>query len=239
MNVYVNSVTGTDDAIISLRMSKRTWTRSIEQSIRCDYAEMFDRNGRLIADKDNSDILSKIERVLEFGVKHTTLLRFIDISVTVEGLHRGGQDDWDAHTKRFENRIVRSSTRLAEFGYELSDYYKGKIVPTDVALAYLGLTTPEKIVMEGKTYVRTTNGYILESEKDNQDVKRGLYMLSIPSNFIFKVNLCEFAHVFKMRNANTTANPEVQEVAEAILQQLHDEFLCGLITRELLMNIEN
>ena len=33
MKVYVNSVTGTDDAIISLRMSKRTWTRSTEQSI--------------------------------------------------------------------------------------------------------------------------------------------------------------------------------------------------------------
>ena len=51
-------------------------------------------------------------------------------------------------------------------------------------------------------------------------MKRGLYMLSIPSNFIFKVNLTEWAHVYKERNASGTANPEVKECCEAIADEL-------------------
>ena len=51
------------------------------------------------------------------------MLDFVTISVTVEGIHRAGQDDWDAHAKRFDNRIIRSSTRLADFSEgEMSDY---------------------------------------------------------------------------------------------------------------------
>ena len=71
------------------------------------------------------------------------MLRFIDISVTVEGLHRAGQDDWDSHAARFNNRIIRSSTRLASFGYEMSEWYQDKIIPTDAALDLLGIEAPE------------------------------------------------------------------------------------------------
>lgn len=238
MNVYVNNVTGLDDAIVALRMSKRTWNRDNEEKIRNLYDEIFDRNGRQKYGSFDTEMKKYIDQVLNIGKKHVTILRYIDISVTVEGLHRAGQDDWDSHAKRFENRIVRSSTRLAEFGYELSDFYKGRVIPTDVALSHLGLDIPEKLNVNGKEYVKTINGYILETEKDNQDVKRGLYMLSIPSNFIFKVNLCEFAHVFKMRNIDSHANPEVKEVAESICSQL-SEFIYGLITREYIMEIDN
>ena len=43
-----------------------------------------------------------------------------------------------SHARRFDNRIIRSSTRLAEFSDgEMSDYYKGKIIPTDEALNIL------------------------------------------------------------------------------------------------------
>ena len=35
-------------------------------------------------------------------------------------------------------------------------------------------------------------------------------------NFIFKINLAQWAHVYKMRNKNGSANPEVKEVAERI-----------------------
>lgn len=236
MNVYVNSVTGIEDAVIALRMSKRTWTREFENDVRNLFAVCFDRNGRSIS--ENSDVDKFISQVLNIGKKHITLLRFIDVSVTVEGLHRGGQDDLDSHAKRYENRIVRSSTRLANFDYEMSDYYKGKIIPTDIALSALGMSVPETLEHEGKTYVKTVNGYILESEKDNNDVKRGLYMLSIPSNFIFKVNVCELAHVYKMRNIDSTANPEVKECAENIMDQL-SEFLLGKITRDFLVEVEN
>ena len=53
--------------------------------------------------------------LLKMGKKHITVLRFIDISIMTEGLHRAGQDDVDAHARRFDNRIIRSSTRLSTF----------------------------------------------------------------------------------------------------------------------------
>ena len=33
MNVYLNAVTGIDDAIVSMFMSHRSWTRELEQHI--------------------------------------------------------------------------------------------------------------------------------------------------------------------------------------------------------------
>ena len=75
--------------------------------------------------------------LLRMGRRHITVLRFIDISIMTEGIHRGGQDDIDSHVKRFENKVIRSSTRLAEFNNEKSDYYEGKIMTTDEALKIL------------------------------------------------------------------------------------------------------
>jgi thymidylate synthase ThyX len=154
-----------------------------------------------------------------------------------EGIHRGGQDDIDSHAKRFNNRIVRSSTRLAEFGDEKSSYYKDKILTTDEAVKILNINLPDSIQYNGLTYVKTTNGYILEDMKDNKDVKRGLYMLSIPSNFVSQIDLCEFAHVYKERGEHGTANPEVKEWAESISNQLEEWF--PQFNREFLMKILN
>ena len=44
--------------------------------------------------------------------------------------------------------------------------------------------------------------------------------MCIPSNFIFKINLAQWAHVYKMRNKNGSANPEVKEVAERIQDEV-------------------
>lgn len=92
-------------------------------------------------------------------------------------------------------------------------------------------------MVDGKKYVKTTNGYILEEHKDDRDVKRGLYMLSIPSNFIFKVNLTEFSHVYKERNAGGTANPEVKELAEGCLMKVYREH--HQFNKELMLKIKN
>ena len=173
----------------------------------------------------------------KWGWQHTTMLRFIDISVTVEGLHRAGQDDWDSHAKRFNNRIIRSSTRLAKFDYEMSEWYENKILPTDIALTHLGIETPEEICVNGEKYIKRVNGYVLEKYKDNPDVKRGLYMLSIPSNFIFKIDMTEWGHVYKERNENSSANPEVKLCCESIatqLEQFHKQF-----NRDLFIKIKN
>ena len=256
MKVYLNEISGIPDAITSMLMSKRTWTREKELEIRklCD--KINSRKGIYEApsrdDISNKHIVNLygfdpiamdaeyndyLDILVKWGWKHTTMLRFIDLSVTVEGLHRAGQDDWDAHACRYNNRIIRSSTRLATFGNETSEWYQDKIIPTDIALGQLGIATPETLEKDGITYVKTTNGYIREDMKDNKDVKRGLYMLSIPSNFIFKVNLCEWAHVYKERNIDGTANPEVKICCESIEDQI--EWFQPKFNREFFNKIKN
>ena len=107
-----------------------------------------------------------------------------------------------------------------------------------MALTYLGIETPDEIEYDGSKYVRATNGYIVKGMEDSKDVKRGLYMLSIPSNFIFRINLTEFAHVYKERNANSGANPEVKTAVEAMADQL-EHATRGYIDRTLLLQINN
>lgn len=242
MKVYVNKITGIDDAIVTMFMSKRNWSRELEEHIRSVCKKCLTDTGMILFNPDatneeKEEFMSWLDRLVKWGWKHITLLRFIDISVTVEGLHRAGQDDWDSHAKRFDNRIIRESTRLATFGHEMSDYYKGKILPMDEALNLIDMDIPQRISHDGSDYVRTINGYIREDLADNKDVKRGLYMLSIPSNFIFKVNLTEWSHVYKERNASGHANPEVKECCEAIADQI--EQMVPQFNRELFFMVKN
>ena len=232
MTVYLNEISGIADAIVSLHMSKRTWSREFEEEVQNVCNKVLDDRGALKADLSGlGEEAAKFEdwmnKLAKWGWRHTTLLRYVDFSCTVQGMHRGGQDDWDAHAKRYNNRILRSSTRLASFGYEMSDWYKGKIIPTDEAMAHAGIDMPEQIEKYGFIYVKAVNGYIREDLAQEQDVKRGLYMLSIPSNFIFKVDITEWSHVYKERNAKGTAHPEVKECCEAIadlLESAHRQF---------------
>lgn len=247
MKVYLNEMSGISDAIVSMFMSKRSWSRELELEIRDTCNRMLQRDGsmkskaQLEAEGISKEEIEKFDKwlggLVKWGWTHTTMLRFIDMSITVEGLHRAGQDDWDAHAKRFNNRIIRSSTRLASFDYEVSEWYEDKIIPTDIALSQLGISLPERISYKGIEYVKAVNGYVREDMKDSSDVKRGLYMLSIPSNFIFKIDLTEWGHVFKERNASGTANPEVKLCCESIADQIeafHSQF-----NRELFLKIKN
>lgn len=238
MEVYLNHISGIDDAIISMFLSKRTLTRELEQEIRYE-VELCTYPGTGFLDGPSEKLNGWLEKLFKWGKSHITMLRFIDLSFTVYGLHRGGQDDLDSHSMRMNNRIIRSSTRLADFSNgEMSDYYKGKIIPTDMALATLGIDLPGEIEYEGDIYVRGVNGYILKGMENSKDVKRGLYMLSIPSNFIFKSQLTEFAHIYKERNANGSANPEVKLAVEEMARQIC-EATDGFVDRELLMEIKN
>lgn len=243
MKVYLNSIQGIPDAITSMFMSKRTWTRDKELEIRQICNRVLDRTGRFqigpfSKDPDVIQYNEWLEKLCKWGRQHITMLKFIDLSFTVEGLHRGGQDDWDSHAKRFDNRIIRSSTRLAKFSDEMSDYYKGKIVPTDEMAEFLGIDLPDRVIaQDGQPYVKTVNGYVREDLKEDKDVLRGLYMLSIPSNFIYKVNLAEFAHVVKERNENGHANPEVKQLCEESVKLL--TAAQPMFTRELMLTIKN
>lgn len=244
MEVHLSSITGIDDALVSLTMSHHTWSESLDYHIRKLCRNVLTPLGGLKKYDDHladefEEFHQRFEKLLKWGCQHITLLRFIDFSIIVNGLHRAGQDDWDSHAKRFDNRIIRNSTRttMHDFKYDVSSYYRDKVIPTDVAMQQLGIQLPETISHNGKVYLKSVNGYILEDEKDNPDVKRGLYMLGMPSDFIFKVNLTEWAHVYKMRNAETSAHPEVRECCEMIadlLGQTHKEF-----SRELFLKIMN
>lgn len=241
MKVYFNGIDGVDDAITAMYFSKRNWSPELDRRIR--NIVYFNTCGRGICfdskkDETYEEFKTWMDRLCKWGKRHITLLKFIDISVTVEGLHRAGQDDWDSHAKRFDNRIIRSSTRLADFqSGEKSDYYKDKIMTTDEICETLGLDLPTEVTLDGKKYVKAVNGYILEDMKDNRDVKRGLYMESIPSSFIFKVNLAEWAHIYKERGAHSSANPEVRELAETIQNYLEEAN--PWFTREFILSIEN
>lgn len=267
MKVTVTKITGFAEAFETMFISKRSWTPELGEEIRdvCDIVEL-QRNG-FLSNYDYDKAKEKFDKwlgmLLRMGRKHITVLRFIDITIVTEGLHRGGQDDVDAHARRFDNRIIRNSTRLATFDEdEMSDYYKGKILTTGSMLNKLGIDIPEKVyelsnglfytehdynayrctpafvdISVVNVWVRAANGYILEEYKDDKDVKRGLYPLSIPSNFISKINLCEWGHVFSERNQDGGANPEVKEWAELVTAAITAEI--PQITREYVLSIEN
>jgi len=243
MEVHLNRVDGIDDAIVSMFLSKRTLTRELEFEIREEVAASSAEfnEGKQIPKGCLCNVSDKLEdwlnKLFKWGARHITMLRFIDLSFTVYDLHRGAQDDFDAHAMRLNNRIIRSSTRLANFQQnEMSEFYQGKIITTDQALAVLGITTPEEIEVNGNTYVRGVNGYILKGHEDDKDYKRGLYMLSIPSCFIFRVQLTEFAHIYRERNANGTANPELKDAVEQMADATY-RATAGYVTRDLLLNI--
>lgn len=240
MNVYFNNISGISDAILTMFMSKRTWTPELNTDIIETCNRVFDKNGRYEKTMDLTDygkVLDWLSKLFKWGCKHTTMLRFIDMSFTIEGLHRGAQDDFDSHAKRLDNRIVRSSTRLATYGTEKSDYYKGKIITTNEVLDLLDMKLPEKIEVDGKPYIRMENGYIEEQYVNNKDVMRGLYMLSIPSNFIFKCNFTEWSHIVKERDYNSHAAPELQEMVERVCQILQDIF--PQLDKDYWYNIQN
>lgn len=213
MKVYLNEINGLWAAIDAMYFSKRTWTREKEEHLKELYAEHFDRWGRKIKEP-NAEMQDLLDKVFKWARTHITLNKFLDFSFTVEGLHRGAQDDFDSHAKRLDNRIIRSSTRLANYGAEKSEWYEGKIITMDEAMSAYGVAMPEEISVEGVKYVRMVNGYIREDLKNNRDVKRGLYMLSIPSDFIFKCNCTEFAHIVNERDAESHAHPELREMIE-------------------------
>lgn len=133
LKVHLNQITGIDDALVSLLMSKEViHVKRINDS--SNGKRGINRTGVL---KEDSERLQKeLEKLFKYK-EHTTLFRFIDLSFVVEGLHRGAQDDFDSHAKRLDNRIVRSSTRLAKFyDGEKSEWYQDKILYTDEILNF-------------------------------------------------------------------------------------------------------
>lgn len=267
MKATVLSIQGWEEAITSLFMSKRTWTPELALDIRLITEAATDRYGKVYYEKYFpreevkrfspevvSDIMEKTGKVrdsdalwttfldwtnalFKWGPTHITLLRYLDIAIMTEGMHRGGQDDIDSHARRFDNRIIRTSTRVTFMESERSEWYEDKIMTDKEAANIIGWHFPDWISYGGERWVKTTNGYVKEEYQNNKDVERGLYMLSLPSNFISKINLCEWGHVFKERYSEGGANPEVKVWAESITSQLHQWH--PTLTRDFILSIKN
>lgn len=236
MNVYLNEISGLWNAIDTMYFSKRSWTREREQHIMelCD--QCYDKHGLLFSaiPDELTDLMNKL---FKWAPKHITMGRFLDFSFTIEGLHRGAQDDLDAHAMRMNNRIIRSSTRLASFGSEKSAWYQGKILTTEEALEAIGQNIPDIVRVNGVDYLRTTGGYVAVEHVDSQDVKRGLYPLSIPSNCTFRVDCTQFAHIVKERDVNSHAHPELRECIELAMAKVQQNI--PQLTREFYYSVKN
>lgn len=236
MNVYLNEISGLWNAIDTMYFSKRSWTREREQHIMelCD--QCYDKHGLLVSAIPD-ELMDLMNKLFKWAPKHITMGRFLDFSFTIEGLHRGAQDDLDAHAMRMNNRIIRSSTRLASFGSEKSAWYQGKILTTEEALEAIGQHIPHHIEVNGIEYIRTTGGYVAIPYADSQDVKRGLYPLSIPSNCTFRVDCTQFAHIVKERDANSHAHPELRECIELAMAKVQQNI--PQLTREFYYSVKN
>ena len=200
MKTKVIGASGYSGAFSAIYMSKRSYTPERADDIDETCNMVLDSAGMIKPDApvEYLDKFNNYMRMLmRMSVNHITLGKFISFSVVVEGLHRGGQDDVDAHAMRFWNRIIRNSTRLATFDDgEMSDWYKGKIMPTDQMLKALQIEIPGEVTIDGVTWVKAPNGYIRKEYENNKDVRRGLYMLSIPSTFVFSSSLTEWGHIY-------------------------------------------
>lgn len=226
MDITLTSVSGIKEAILSLYVSKRNLTKEKEEEITDICNQCLDENGFLkqtLSCNQLGKLLTYKDKLYKYGIEygHTTLLRFIDFSFITRDLHRGAQDDLDAHAWRMENRIIRSSTRLATFeNGELSDYYKNKIMTTDEALVRKGIVLPQEIFLDEGKYVYNGHGYILEEHGHDQDVVRGLYRLSIPSNCIWKASAPALRHIFALRGPGSNAHPELQDMMDKMMTEI-------------------
>lgn len=215
MKAQVIEVTGYVPAIASLYVTKRNLDQARLEDIKYHVAVSTDRWGRVI--NPTKEFNEYMDKVIKYGVRfeHEKILEFIKIVVFMEGLHRGGQDDYDAHSKRMT--IIRSSTRASKKSSdvpEISDYYKDKILPL--------FKIRDKLPQEIDKYVLTSWGYVRKDLIDNPDVLRGNVGLSCACDNISEMSFRDWRYVYHLRRKGTHAAPELQEAVEQVRKDLYN-----------------
>lgn len=252
MSIALMEVTGIPHAWAALKQSRRNYLRGdhmrdmeisrqmtnsrgfIRSQVELVEDHVVDRIGQDAIDSymEHLDILAKWGAGVNqkkagawYDAGHETLLRFIDFTFVVEDLHRGGMDDLDSHACRFDNRIIRSSTRLSHNVYgqsERSPWYADRIRSVEDIASVYGLELPERAVCDGEVWVKSANGYVREGLEDNQDVVRGNYPLAIPMSAVMRINLVDLRHVYMRRNIYTHAAPELKDDIESLADQIEN-----------------
>lgn len=261
MKFKLYKVSGYEEAINSLRMSKGkfySWEKA--QEIQLLVWLVTDRQGFIETERgytyklnslmssevldskkitgNYSDDVAEFKRLLQLTFdnamgqqKHHTLMKYIDVTFITEGLHRGAQDDLDAHAIAFNNRITRYSTRLAEIeDNNLSEWYEGKVIPFHDIFSHLEIEDqlPDVLGMADMgTFRYTPFGYVAEKYAQvpaknglAKDVQRGLMPLGMASNALWKTDIFNLRYVYKMRSKLTKANPELKEGMEQLADQI-------------------
>ena len=256
MKFVLYKVQGYEEAIMALRMSKGkyfsidkakeiqdlVWAVTDRQGFICSQNEYTQKvhgiygigKGFKVTGDYHADV-KEFKRLLgltfnnamgEFN--HHTLMKYIELSFFTVGLHRGAQDDLDAHAIAFNNRITRFSTRLADIeDVELSDWYKDKVIPFGELFGADHL--PATVHRGDGTYKYTPFGYVLEKHAQvpaknglAKDVQRGLMPLGLASDAIWKIDLANLRYVYKMRSKFTKANPELKLGMEQLADQIEE-----------------
>lgn len=270
MKFHLYKVSGFEEAIMSLRMSRGklySWEKAREiqdlvyavtnkQGFLADTHEYF---GNLTSlqiypstlhqevttdyDIDVTEFKRLLGVVMDNAMghhDHHTLMKYIDVSFFTDGLHRGGQDDLDAHAMGFNNRITRFSTRLATIDeVKVSEWYQDKVIPFHDAHMLLhqqyadkhnGVSyerLPEYIEHNGNSFKYTPFGYVLEKYADmnreasiRKDVVRGLIPLGTPGPSLWKTDLWNLRYIYFRRGALTKANPELKIGIEQLADQI-------------------
>lgn len=254
MEFKLYKAAGYEEAINSLRMSKGkfySWEKAVEiqQLVYLvtdaqgfiidphDYEVKLDlvseENNKITGDYE-ADV-AEFKRLLQLTFnnamgefKHHTLMKYIDVAFFTEGLHRGAQDDLDAHAIAFNNRITRFSTRLAEIDQNvLSKWYQDKVISIYDAQKHIGQQLPQEIETDEGTFLLTPFGYVQERYAQvpaknglAKDVQRGGMTLGLASNAIWKTDLFNLRYVYKMRSKLTKANPELKIGMEQLADQI-------------------
>lgn len=231
MNIPYFKITGWGGAIRSMYMTNKNYTSELEiQLRRCEkaYESYNDLNiTKTVYEDDAKWFKNEINKVLKIGKKHITLLRYVDVEWIVDGLHRGAQDDFDSHAERFDNRIIRMTTRTINDGKlaEISDWYKDKILTFQDITKLFNL--PEEVEKAGVIFARTPFGYIRKEtigSLEERDVRRGLIPLAVASTFIVKCQITELCHVFRERNQDGNASPELKIMMEDIVKKISEKY---------------
>jgi hypothetical protein len=222
MIATIQNISGLDDAICAMLLSRRKWSHQKDEALRDACDKCMTRRGFWLAEtppEAAKTVLAYLPGLVARGIKegHHTLIQMIDISVTIQDMHRGAQDDLDAHAHRMGNRVIRNSTRLGKWkGGERSDWYRGKILTAQEAG-----TVEDEVSWYGEDFKWNGFGYVRKDLFDDQDVQRGTYPLSIPSTFTFRVSYDGLRHIYSLRGPKSHANPEIHEA----LDMLHRDLL--------------
>lgn len=239
MSIELMEVSGIPHALAALKQSKRHY--SVEDhliDIRF-YREVSDERGFILPEDELcADAAAKVENDLTKLAKwgagvgqkesgswidagHETLLRYIDFTFAITNVGYATMADLDSHAKRFDNRIVRSSSRLASYNEtESCWWYEDKNLELGQVAEILGLEYPDTFEYNNLTWKRTANGYVPLGYENDKDIVRGNYPLHIPMSAVMRINFVDLRHVYMRRNLYTHATPELKVEIEDLANQI-------------------